>query len=142
MRLRNLLLFAVPVIFIVAPSAGDAGELRVKISGIESAEGEVRVAIFKSQEDFDSTTFAYRTRVPAQIGAVEVVFEDVAPGTYGINAFHDANNNEELDRNLVGLPLEDYGFSNNARGRFGPPKFDDISFAMSGKLKAMEIELK
>ena len=142
MRLRNLLLFAVPVIFIVAPSAVEAGELRVKISGIGSADGEVRVAIFKSQEDFDSETFAYRIKEPAQIGGVEVVFEDVAPGTYGINAFHDANNNEELDRNLVGLPLEDYGFSNNARGRFGPPNFDDISFAMSGKLKAMEIELK
>ena len=142
MRLRNLFLCAVPFVFIVAPSAVKAGELRVKVSGIGSADGEVRVAILKSQEDFDSATFAYRTSVPAQIGAVEVVFEDVAPGTYGINAFHDANNNEELDRNLVGLPLEDYGFSNNARGRFGPPKFDDISFAMSGKLKAMEIELK
>lgn len=42
-------------------------------------------------------------------------------GKFAISAFHDANGNKKLDKNIMGLPTEKYGFSNDARGTFGPP---------------------
>jgi len=44
-------------------------------------------------------------------------------GQYAIKVFHDENANGELDINFLGIPKESYGFSNHARGRFGPPPF-------------------
>jgi uncharacterized protein (DUF2141 family) len=66
------------------------------------------------------------------------VFEDLTPGTYGISAFHDRNDNQKLDTNLIGVPVEDYGASNNARGVFGPPKFDDARFEYEKGTKRLQ----
>ena len=130
------------LVLILAPALASAGELRVKLKGVESAEGNIRVAIFKSQEDFDAERFVARVEVPAAVGVVEVVFADISPGVYGLNAFHDNNANQKLDRNLVGIPKEPYGFSNNAKGRFGPPKFDAVSFEITPESQTMEVDFQ
>ena len=40
--------------------------------------------------------------------------------------------NEKLDTNFFGIPKEQFGFSNNAKGRFGPPSFESASFELDG----------
>ena len=52
------------------------------------------------------------------------------------------NNNEKIDTNFVGVPKAPYGFSRNARGRFGPPAFDDMAFDVGEGTKKMEIRLE
>lgn len=52
-----------------------------------------------------------------------VRFRDLPPGGYAAVAFQDVNGNGKLDKNLLGIPREPYGFSNSARGSAGPPKF-------------------
>ena len=54
----------------------------------------------------------------------------------------DENNNGKLDKNLVGIPLEPYGFSNNARGFLGPPSFGDARFQVSGPNTRIEVRLE
>lgn len=49
---------------------------------------------------------------------------DIPAGQYAIGVFHDVNANNSLDTNFFGVPKEQYGFSNNATGNFGPPSFD------------------
>ena len=56
------------------------------------------------------------------------VFENIEKGTYGFTLFHDVNDNEKLDTNFIGIPKEPYAFSNNKRGSFGPPKYEDVQF--------------
>jgi len=53
-----------------------------------------------------------------------VVFE-VVPGRYAAALHHDANANGRMDTNLVGIPKEGYGVSNDARPRFRAPSFSD-----------------
>lgn len=50
---------------------------------------------------------------------------ELPAGRYAFSAFHDANDNKKLDTNWMGIPNEKYGFSNNARGTFGPPSLED-----------------
>jgi uncharacterized protein (DUF2141 family) len=55
-------------------------------------------------------------------------FVGVASERYAVSVFHDENSNGKLDRNLLGIPREGVGASNNAVGHFGPLKFDDAAF--------------
>lgn len=57
------------------------------------------------------------------------VFEDLEPGDgYAIAVFHDENANNDLDRNIFGIPSEGTGASNDAHNMFGPPGYDDARF--------------
>ena len=47
----------------------------------------------------------------------------VPPGTYAVAVHHDEDGDGEMDTGLFGIPSEPHGFSNNARGRFGPPSW-------------------
>ena len=70
------------------------------------------------------------------------LFSDVRPGTYGISAYHDENKNGKLDTNVVGMPIEDYCASRDARGTFSAPSFEDAKFDYKGGKLRMSSQLK
>ena len=104
-----------------------AADLEVRIEGLRSAEGDVRVALHRQMPDGDfpgdagAVAATIRDAAP---GAVRVVFADLAPGDYAVAAFHDADGDGELATNFLGMPTEGYGFSNGAVGFMGPPSFE------------------
>ena len=61
---------------------------------------------------------------------------------YTAAIFHDVNNNGKLDKNLLGVPTEPYGFSNNARSKWGPPKYDTAKFQLNQDQLLLQIEVK
>ncbi|MGC4066312.1 MAG: DUF2141 domain-containing protein [Polyangiaceae bacterium] len=69
-------------------------------------------------------------------------FEGVRPGVYGISAYHDENANGKLDTNVLGMPTEDYGASRDARGTFGPPRFEDAKFDYRGGTLKLSAKLE
>jgi uncharacterized protein (DUF2141 family) len=88
-----------------------AGELTVDVLNVKDEFGQVRVAVCREAE-FANTTCELAKSEQAFPATVKIIFADVAPGTYGIKAFHDRNNNGELDRGFMGfVPIEGYGFS-------------------------------
>lgn len=111
---------------LVAGPAARAGEVRVVIDGVRDEPGEVRVAACDEAHFLASGCF--RSAVaPARAGTVQVVLSEVPPGTYALQAFHDANRDGAIDTNLFGMPREGMGFSNDAPMRFGPPDFADAA---------------
>lgn len=70
------------------------------------------------------------------------IFNDVRPGVYGISAYHDENKNGKLDTNMVGMPVEDYGASRDARATFSAPNFEDAKFEYKGGKLQMSAQLK
>ena len=67
--------------------------------------------------------------------------EDLPYSQYAVKVFHDENTNSELDTNFLGIPTEDYGFSNNVRGTFGPADYDDAKFLFEQTEMKMEISV-
>lgn len=65
----------------------------------------------------------------ASLDANTVVLKDLPAGGYAFVVLHDANSNGKLDRNLLGVPTEDYAFSNDALGKMGPPSFEQARFS-------------
>jgi uncharacterized protein (DUF2141 family) len=67
----------------------------------------------------------------AKQGIVSVTFNNLEAGEYAIRYFHDENDNGKLEQNLFGMPVEGYGFSNNAKANFGPAAFEDMKVTIT-----------
>ena len=108
--------------------------IRVEVSGMRNDKGQIVCALFSSAPDFPKNgdkTVAHAKAVISH-GHSACEFPGVAPGRYAVSVFHDENSNGKMDTNFMGIPREGVGASNNARGHFGPPKFDDAAFQYSG----------
>jgi uncharacterized protein (DUF2141 family) len=106
-------------------------KVELTIKGIEKIQGSVLVAVYNSEETFMKKRLASK-KVKADGREVKLVFENVSPGDYAITTFHDENDNNKLDTNFFGIPNEPYGFSNDARGSFGPPSFEKAKVKVDG----------
>jgi uncharacterized protein (DUF2141 family) len=72
-------------------------------------------------------------------GKSTVIFENVAAGEYAVICYHDKNDNDKMDFQSNGMPLEAYGASNNVMN-FAPPIFEDAKFMVSDKNVSLEIK--
>ena len=106
-----------------------AAELSVEVYGAASAKGGINVALFDAAVDFPGK-HAVGIVIPAAVNPGIAVFHDVKPGTYAVAVFHDENGNGVLDKNILGIPLEKYGFSRDASGTIGPPTFAAAAFTV------------
>ena len=118
-----------------------AADLTVVVGGLTKGEGQVMVALFNDPAGFPRGKVLNGQMTPAKPGQVEVVFKDLAPGTYAVSAYQDLNSNQRLDANMVGMPTEPYGFSRDAKGQFGPPKFDDAAFKVGAEPQRIQLKL-
>ncbi len=114
--------------------------VEVTITDIKTVKGSVRMALYASAESFMKKHKAVR-EITVSGKMVSAVFENLEPGEYAISCYHDVNDNKKLDSNFMGIPREPYGFSNNARGTFGPPGFNDARFSVKANTK-ITISLK
>ena len=107
-----------------------AADLSIEVRGVRSADGRVYVAVHgpESKDTFPSgDDIVSGLREPARIGTLHFVVNDLPAGRYAVNAFHDENDNGELDTNLVGIPSEGYGFANDPSTTFGPADFEEAA---------------
>jgi uncharacterized protein (DUF2141 family) len=64
------------------------------------------------------------------------------PGEYALSIFYDSNDNGELDTNFIGIPKEPVALSNNARPKFGPPKYKDAVFTLGEEPLTQSISME
>ena len=103
-------------------------QLVVDVVGVKPGAGYVVLSLFSSPENYMTRPVADRAMKVKDADKVTFVLGDLAKGRYSISVYYDENGNGELDTGLFGIPKELVGFSNNAKGLFGPPSFDDSSF--------------
>ena len=129
---RRLATLGTAALALLAPAFASAADLVVRIEGLRSAEGDVRVALHRRAAgvDFPDSAGVVKaaTRPAGETG--DMMFAGLPPGDYAIAAFHDEDRDGDLNTNLLGLPTEGYGFSNGARGLFGPPGFEAAAFTV------------
>ena len=112
----------------------------VNVSGFEINEGKLYAALYNSEETFLKE---YEIGLIGDVKELKstVNFENIEEGIYAISVFHDKNNNGKLDTKMFGIPNEPVGTSNNAKGFFGPPKFEDAKFEVKGEKIELNINL-
>ena len=108
--------------------AGDYS-LTVTVTGAKEGTGIVRAALFSDSEAFPDGKSAASAEAPLKgKNSVRLTFRHLAPGTYAISLYHDANGNNSFDQAVFGIPKESYGFSNISKEVTAKPKFDEAKF--------------
>ena len=105
------------------------GTFTLNIVNLASNSGKVMVAIFNSEKNYSETGIRFKANT-LEINDLKAEWkiEDIPFGEYAIKLYHDENENGKMDRNMLGIPSEDYAFSNNASGSFGPADYEDAKF--------------
>jgi len=119
----------------------NSGDLIVRLLEFGSDDGKAMIAIFNDEKSY-STNEAFRAFIlEIKDGLAEHTFLNIPFGSYAAKSYHDENGNGELDTNFLGIPTEDYGFSKNADGTFGPPDFEEAKFEFRTSKQIIEIIL-
>ena len=133
--MKRPLLLALSSLAVMAASsvvAEVSGRLNLTVE-VAAETGQVMIALYDSEAAFDGGGEPVRAvRLDVAAGERQVSVEGLKPGTYGFKAFHDVNGNGKMDFNPFGMPIEPYGFSNNAVGNMGPAKWDRARFEVEG----------
>lgn len=118
--------------------------LSISFTNISEAKGSLYIGVYDSESSFlQEKKVVFKKVLPVRKkGSIELKIPDLAPGFYAVSCFHDLNDNGKLDKNLVGIPSEPYGFSNNARPKFRAPKWEEAKFEIKSGENRIAIRLE
>lgn len=116
---------------VVAPLRCLAADVTLEVDGLDAERlqgSTLMVAVFTDASGWLRQPQAGHrfelTPSVAAAGRFRVTLKNLPAGPLALSLFQDANGNGRLDMSALGIPTERYGFSNNASGRFGPPRFE------------------
>ena len=125
----------------LAPAA-KAADIILTVDGLSSTRGTLMLELADSESSWQNRA------PPAALGkaipeghSVTYTFRDVKPGTYALSVFQDENNNGKLDTNFLGIPKEDWGFSNNPHV-MRKATFDEAKFSVAQNDVAITVHLQ
>ena len=120
-------------IYYITDLRGDIS-LEMEINNLQSNNGPLYIRILDGNEN------------PVIVGTSPVInysarisFDSISPGKYAIQFFHDENENQKMDFNLIGIPKEKFGSSNNVKPILGPPKFEKMLFNLTENKKVIMV---
>lgn len=110
------------------PLGAQALDLTVEVQGLDTTRlqgASLMVAVFTEptgwlRQPLRGQRFSLEGAVD---GKLSLVLKDLPEGPLALTLFQDTNGNGRLDMNPMGMPVEPFGFSNDAVGQFGPPSF-------------------
>lgn len=119
-------------------------EIKLVVANLKNNQGVVRVLLFNGENGFPNNK---EKAIISATGAIinnkaTFTFHEIPQGNYAISVFHDSQNVGYLRTNILGIPKDDYGFSNNAIGHFAPPPFDKAKFRVGKKPIELIIRLR
>lgn len=137
LALLALLAFGAP-----AFAQGGKATLVIHVQNVSPKGGILRLGLYNEAgyaKDGDTVASA---DVPAQSPQTTITLNNLAPGSYAIQTFQDFNGNGEMDKSWIGLPLEPYGFSRDARPVLSRPGFDKTRFEIQDGMNVQTLRLQ
>jgi uncharacterized protein (DUF2141 family) len=124
-----------------AAQAQDTADLTLSFPALGAKQGKILIAVYDSAD-------GWRAGKPARVAQADAADAEpsarivaLPPGTYAVRAFQDVDGDGKLGTNPFGLPVEPYGFSNDAKPNMGPPSFYAAAFAVKAGAAAQTIHL-
>ena len=107
----------------------NAGQVKILVSNIEDEKGAIHYGLYNNPSLFpeEQGRILGGFKKASEVVKDGLTINDLKESNYAIAIYHDKNSNRKFDT-FLSIPKEKYGFSNNAKVFFGPPKFEDASF--------------
>jgi len=112
-----------------------AAELTIDVKNLRNNNGSIRIAIWDQARGFPKDYTTAIDQVSIAANETTYTFKNLKAANYALAIFHDANNDENLNTNRIGIPSEGFGFSNNPRILFGPPNYRKCNFKLNANQK-------
>jgi uncharacterized protein (DUF2141 family) len=126
----------------ITDSLQTTGKLIVKVAGFNNNEGDCWFALDNAKEVYEREDTVWVGKILLiENNEVVVVIDSLKYGEYAVRVFHDENRDGKLDTNFLGIPTEDYGYSNDASEWFGPPSWENAKFIFNKPEMTIEINV-
>ena len=139
-KLRLVRSLAAVAAMLMFSGSAHATLVEIDVTGVAAARGHVRVELC-TKETFLTSSCPYQGQAPATLGSTLVTIE-APPGEYAVQAFHDETDQGVVHQNLLGIPRERIGFSNDARLHARGPRFADAAFHVGDEARRVTIKLR
>lgn len=110
-----------------------ATRLNVQVGALRSNAGDVVITVYPGDPSRFMAARGKLGRAKVKTSAPmsqACFFLPSATDAYAVVIYHDADGDGDWDRSPAGMPVEGYGFSNDAPTKFGAPAFDAVRFGV------------
>lgn len=138
----RLLTATLPLLSLLLALPCRAGDLNVTLEEIRASTGRLTLALVDSAEGWDGKARPTHATVGVPGGDTQAfTLKDIPPGRYALLVTHDENGNGKLDTNMLGMPTEGYGFSNNPQV-MRKPTWDEAAFEIGAAGATIVVQLR
>ena len=114
------------------PAQSGGYDLTVRIGNIRKVTGIMEMGLYDKAENFPKNGKQYMLIKRKITGKTfTYTFHDLPPGEYALAVYQDMNSNGRINKNLLGIPTEPYGFSNDIKPRLSAPSFEKTRFTLA-----------
>src|SRR6185369_14768322 len=120
-----------------------AADLTIRVENVLPSGGILRLGLYDAARYPDDNSKPVASAdVTAVPGETVITLHGIAPGTYAIQTFQDVNSNDKMDTSWIGLPLEPFGFSQDAKPFLSKPSFDEVKFNLAAGESSLVLHLQ
>jgi len=119
----------------------DLKEMIISVSGAKAVRSNVFIAVYETRDTFLESELLLRELNVDSRGQASAISLHLKSGMYAVAIFQDLNNNNILDKNMLGIPTEPYGFTNYEGLQLAPPTWNKTSFYLDSD-REIVIDLK
>jgi len=117
-------------------------KLSIQVTGVRSTKGEVALTLYPDDRRRFLAKGGKFARVRTKALLTTQACFWLAPGSYALAAYHDANGDRDFNRTLVGLPAEGFGFSNNPETKVGLPPLSAVRFSVGPTERTLSVQMR
>ncbi|MDG2370161.1 MAG: DUF2141 domain-containing protein [Flavobacteriales bacterium] len=116
-------------------------DIEVSIKNIKNINGYIQIGLYNDPNEFPKVDKEFK-RYYFKVSSTNMTYtiKDLSKGKYAIATYHDENSDKKCNRNMIGYPTEDFGFSNNIKVFLTAPSFDQALIELNDN-KKLEIYL-
>ncbi len=123
-----------PVLLVLPPApAAEPVVVTVVVTKLPSATATLKLYFYNEKANFLVRNHYTLLKHIKPGGSTKVVYPiQLPPGEWAIAATQDMNENDLVDRNMIGIPTEPFALSQVGHPRFKVPTFEDCKFTVRG----------
>lgn len=120
--MKQLFLFLILINCYCSTTMGQQSiKITIELTGFSNDKGKAFVEVLNEKNKVITQQV-----IPVLNKKAVLVVSLPSQGKFAVKAFHDENDNQKLDKNLVGYPIEKWGVTNGVRPAFRAPTLEEM----------------